>query len=221
MHFSPALFTFLKALKRNNRREWFAANKGRYQRDVEAPLQAFIGDLAPRLKKISPRFVADPRRTGGSMFRIYRDTRFAADKRPFKTWAAARFRHDAHREVDSVPGFYLHLEPHDVFGGGGIYHPEPPALLRIREHIVKAPREWRAVLARGLDIDGDMLTRVPAGFDKDHPHAADLKRKDFYALVPFTAGEVCDPRFLDRYVESCEHVAPLMQFLTKALGLRW
>ena len=220
-HFSPAFFTFFKALKRNNRREWFATNKARYQRDVEAPLQAFVADVGPRLKRVSPRFVADPRRTGGSIFRIYRDTRFSADKRPFKTWAAARFPHDARGETDSVPGFYLHLEPGDVAAGGGIYHPEPPALLRIRQHIAAAPGEWRAVLAHGLDIDGETLTRVPAGFDKTHPHAADLKRKDHYAMTMFTERDACDPAFLDRYVESCERVAPLVRFLTKALGLRW
>lgn len=220
-YFTPAFFTFFKALKRHNRREWFAANKARYQRDVEQPLQVFVTDLAPRLRAISPRFVADPRRTGASIFRIYRDTRFSADKRPFKTWAAARFPHDARGEMDSVPGFYLHLEPDDVAAGGGIYHPVPAALLRIRQHIVAAPREWRAVLAHGLEIEGDALTRVPAGFDKSHPHAEHLKRKDHYALAAFTERDACAPGFLDRYVDACERVAPLVRFLTGALGLRW
>src|SRR5580765_3671675 len=108
--FSPALFTFLRQLKSHNTREWFADNKERYQRDVEAPMLQFVGDVGPRLRKISPALVADPRRTGGSMFRIYRDTRFSGDKTPYKTAAAARFPHEEWKRSSSAPGLYLHLE---------------------------------------------------------------------------------------------------------------
>lgn len=219
-YFSSAFFGFLRELKKNNRREWFAANKDRYLADIEAPMRQFIADFALRLRHISPRFVADPRRVGGSMFRIYRDTRFSADKTPFKTWVSARFQHDA-RDRPSVPGFYLHLEPGDSMGGGGLYHPDPATLLRVREHIVRAPREWHAVLARGLEVQGDALKRVPAGFDPSHRFAEDLKRKDHYVMTSFTAREVGSPQFLDRFTETCAETAPLVAFLTKALGLRW
>ena len=220
-HFTPELFGFLRDLKANNRREWFAANRDRYLQTAEGPLLRFIGDLGPRLKQISPRFVADPRRSGGSMFRIYRDTRFSEDKSPFKTWISARFTHDGRRGEFHVPSFYLHLEPGDCAGGGGIYHPDPLALRRIRDRIVAAPKDWQAVLGHGLEIEGDTLTRVPSGFDPAHRFAADLKRKDHYALTTFTAREVSSTDFLDLYVAACERVAPLVAFLTKALGLRW
>jgi uncharacterized protein (TIGR02453 family) len=220
-YFTPDLFRFLRELKTNNRREWFAEHRNRYQRDVEGPLLQFIADLAPRLKRISPRFVADPRRTGGSMFRVYRDTRFSEDKSPFKTWVSARFTHDGRRGEFHVPGFYLHLEPGDCLGGGGIHHPDPPTLRRIRDRIVAAPREWDAVLNAGLAIDGDTLARVPSGFDPAHRFAADLKRKDHYTLLSFGAREVCSKDFLGIYTQACERTAPLVAFLTKALGLRW
>src|SRR4051812_13621269 len=110
-YFTPKFFTFLRALKGHNTREWFADHRARYVADVEAPMLQFIADFAPRLRTISRAYVVDPRRSGGSMFRIYRDTRFASDKSPFKTWAAARFAHEARKQVENVPAFYLHLQP--------------------------------------------------------------------------------------------------------------
>ncbi len=255
-YFSPDLFTFLRSLKRHNDRTWFAAHRERYVAAVEAPMQQFIADFGHRLRGVSRAYVADPKRSGGSMFRIYRDTRFSNDKRPFKTWAAARFshearhgralaersgargapratpqggpagqrppgEHEARKERDGVPSFYLHLEPGDSYGGGGVYHIDMPGLTRIRQHIAAAPRQWAAVLETGIDIEGDRLSRAPAGFDPADRFIEDLKRKDFYTLKEFTDADVVSDDFLDRYVAACERAAPLVEFLTKALGLRW
>ncbi|MEO8481132.1 MAG: TIGR02453 family protein [Acidobacteriota bacterium] len=148
-YFSPALFAFLKALKRHNDREWFEANRERYVSDVEAPILRFISELAPRLAAISPAFVVDPRRSGGSMYRIYRDTRFSSDKSPYKTHVAATFPHIERKKAPSVPGFYLHLEPGDCMGGGGIYHPDTPTLTRIRLAITENRKGWAAVKKTG------------------------------------------------------------------------
>ena len=219
--FGPEFFKFLRDLKRHNDRAWFADHRERYVRDVEAPMQHFIADFAPRLRQISRAYVADPRRMGGSMFRIYRDTRFSADKSPFKTWVAARFPHAARKTVEGVPGFYLHLEPKECYGGGGVYHVETPALTRIRQHLVAAPREWAAVLKSGVEIEGDTLKRPPAGFDPAHKYIEDLKRKDLYTLTEFTPAQVTADGFLDRYTDACARAAPLIEFLSKALGLRW
>lgn len=220
-HFTPTFFTFLRALKRHNTREWFADQRARFDRDVEAPMLQFIADFSPRLRAISPAFVADPKRTGGSMFRIYRDTRFSADKTPFKTWMAARFPHEARKKTDGVPGFYLHLEPKDSYGGGGVYHLEMPALTRIRHYLVANPKAWKAVLESGIEIEGDRLVRAPAGFDPAHRFIDDLRRKDLYTLTSFTEAEVVSAQFLDRYTAACERIVPLMSFLTRALKLRW
>src|SRR5262245_16529190 len=113
-YFKPALFKFLKDLAKNNNRPWFEENKARFERDVRDPLLSFIGDFASPLAKISKHYLADPRPSGGSMFRIYRDTRFAKDKSPYKTHVAAHFRHSAGKDVHA-PGFYVHLEPGQVF----------------------------------------------------------------------------------------------------------
>lgn len=219
-HFGPGLFSFFRELKAHNTREWFMDHKPRFVRDVEAPMQEFITDLAPRLRKISPRFKADPRRVGGSMFRIHRDTRFSHDKTPYKTAISARFVHDA-KDLDSAPGFYLQLSPCRSVGGGGIYHPDPKSLHRIREAIAGGAKEWRAVRRLPFDIEGETLTRVPMGFDRDHPFADDLKRKDHYAMATFAVRQVTSPDFLDTYLADCERVTPLVRFLTRAMGLRW
>src|SRR5262245_5923639 len=181
----------------------------------------FIADFSPRLRTISRAFVADPKRTGGSMFRIYRDTRFSADKSPYKTWMAARFPHEARKKTDGVPGFYLHLQPKDCYGGGGVYHLEMPALTRIRHYLADNPNAWKAVLASGVEIEGDRLARAPAGFDAKHRFIDDLRRKDLYTLAEFSEADVIAPDFLDRYTGACERIVPLMSFLTRALKLRW
>jgi uncharacterized protein (TIGR02453 family) len=220
-HFTPGFFAFLGDLKRHNDRDWFASNRARYAADVEAPLLQFITDFAPRLRAISPAYVADKRRVGGSMFRLHRDTRFSPDKSPFKTWAAARFSHEARRKVPSVPAFYLHLGPDHCFGGGGAYHIEMPGLTRIRRRIVESPDEWAAVRAGGAEILGEQLKRAPAGFPSSHAHVEDLKRKNLYTLTEFTERDVVADGFLDRFVEACARAAPLVAFQTRALGLRW
>ena len=220
-HFTPALFSFLRDLKKHNDRDWFAANRDRYAVDVEGPMLQFIADFAPRLRAISPAYVADRRRVGGSMFRIHRDTRFSPDKSPFKTWTAARFPHEARKKVESVPAFYLHLGPDECFGGGGVYHIAMPGLTKVRRRIVEAPREWAAVRASGVEIEGDQLKRAPAGFPSSHEHLEDLRRKNLYTLAEFTEAEVVADGFLDRFTEACERAAPLVKFQTMALGLRW
>jgi uncharacterized protein (TIGR02453 family) len=220
--FGPELFTFLADLRAHNDREWFAANKQRYEEHVLEPALAFIEDVGYRLQSISPHFRADPRRSGGSLFRIYRDTRFSKDKTPYKTNTGMYFRHEAGKDAHA-PGYYLHLAPGEVFGGGGIWHPDTKALTRIREAIVRDPDGWRqaTTLEEGLELGGESLKRVPSGFDKDHPLAEDLKRKDYFAWVRFSEEEATAPGFLDRYTRVCESVAPLMRFLCNALSLAY
>jgi len=220
VYFTPAFFEFLRDLKGHNDRDWFAANRDRYTNDVETPMLQFIADFAARLKAISPAYVADKRRMGGSMFRIHRDTRFSPDKSPFKTWAAARFPHEARRKVGGVPAFYLHLGIDERFGGGGVYHIDMPQLTRVRRHIVESPKEWASVRER-VEIHGEQLKRAPAGFSASHEHIEDLKRQNLYTLTEFANTDVVAADFMDSFTASCEQAAPLVEFQTKALGLRW
>jgi len=106
----------------------------------------FITAMAPRLAKVSKHFTADPRPNGGSMFRIYRDVRFAKDKRPYKEHAACHFRHALGKDAHA-PGFYMHFSPSEVFFGGGLWMPPPDALTKIREGIAAKPAGWKQLLA--------------------------------------------------------------------------
>ncbi|HKH16791.1 MAG TPA: DUF2461 domain-containing protein [Solirubrobacteraceae bacterium] len=218
--FGPELFGFLAELKDHNDRDWFAANKGRYEADLLEPALAFIEDFEPHLQAISPHLRADARRVGGSMFRIYRDTRFSKDKSPYKTMAGIYFRHERSKEV-RAPGFYLHLAPREVFAGGGIWHPDTKTANAIREAIAADPEGWRAATS-GIELgQGDALKRVPQGFDKEHPLADDLKRRDFAAIERLSEDEATAPRFLERYADACRSMAPLMRFLCGAVGVRF
>src|SRR5215813_6683799 len=172
-HFSSDLFDFLRRLKKNNNREWFAKNKARYQQAVVEPALSFITDFSPNLYEMSPHFVADARPTRGSLFRIYRDTRFSHDKKPFKTHIGIHFSHAKGKDAHA-PVFYLHLEPGRCFAAAGIWHPDNRALTKIRTAIVSQPEEWKR--ARGkLSLEAEKLKKPPRGFDSCHPFIEDLK----------------------------------------------
>jgi len=221
-HFDRDFFDFLKELKENNTREWFQANKERYRSVVQDPLLRFISDFSEPLHGISPEFVADPRPSGGSMFRIYRDVRFSKDKSPYKTHASAQFRHRTGRDAHA-PAFYLHLEPGNVFVGAGSWHPGRDALENIRNAIAENPEEWRSVLedegfSRRHELVGDSLKRPPRGFDPEHPEIDELKRKDFISVENFSQTEACSAGFIDMVAGSFEVASPLVKFLTEAVG---
>jgi uncharacterized protein (TIGR02453 family) len=222
-HFSPELFAFLNDLKKNNRREWFIANKARYEDSVKVPAQRFISDVGPGLAKVSRNFVADPRPVGGSLFRIFRDVRFGTDKTPYKTHTGIQFRHGVGRDVHA-PGFYLHLEPRNCFVAAGTWRPDAASLARIREAIVFDPRAWKRIrdgrrFLAAYDLSGDSLARPPRGYDPEHPSIEDLKRKDFVAVAGLTEKMVTSAGFLEQFLGFCRDAAPFMRFLCEAIDV--
>ncbi|MBL8549808.1 MAG: DUF2461 domain-containing protein [Hyphomonadaceae bacterium] len=224
--FSKDFFKFFRDLKRNNDRAWFEAEKPRFKDVVQAELSDFIAALAPHLAKVSPHFRADPRPNGGSMFRIYRDVRFAKDKSPYKTHAAAQFRHDAGKDVHA-PGYYLHLEPGRIFFGGGMWMPEPPTLQKVRTRISERPADWKKTRAAvekafgGLSHDDEALTRPPRGFDAEHPFIDDIKRKSFFVGVETNEAAAMSPAFVKDVAKAYAGAAPLMKFLCDAAGAKY
>ena len=225
--FDPELFEFLRELKDHNDRDWVNANKARYEAHVQEPALAFIEDFGYRLQSISPHFRADTRKTGGSLFRIYRDTRFSKDKTPYKTNTGMHFRHKAAKDAHA-PGFYLHLAPGQVFGGGGMWHPDTKTATKIRQAIVDRPERWREATRQppfidrlGIGGDGNMLKRVPSGFDASFEFADDLRRRDFFGSADLSERQATTPGFLDEYTRVCESAAPLVKFICDALDLEF
>jgi uncharacterized protein (TIGR02453 family) len=219
--FSPGTLRFLRELGRHNNRAWFQEHKAEYESEIQRPALKFIAAIGPRLAKISPHLTADARPFGGSLSRIYRDTRFAKDKSPYKTNVGIHFAHDAAGKGDNFPGFYLHLAPGESMVASGIWHPDPPVLAKIRRAIVATPDTWGPTRKKGLGLGGELYARVPAGFDVAHRCADDLRRKDFYASRPFTDGQVSSPSFAQDFLVSCRSLAPLNAFLSEALQLPW
>ncbi len=219
--FDDRFFGFFHGLSANNNREWFQEHKHLYEEGVVAPLLAFIEAMGPKLAAISPQFLAIPRKTGGSMFRIYRDTRFSKNKTPYKTHAAAQFRHQLGKDVHA-PGFYVHADPTDVFCGLGIWHPESGALAKIRKRIDGHGKEWLQArdhppFTEKFYLAGDSLKRAPKGYPADHPLLDDLKRKDFMALRKYPSEMLRSPDLVDVLGEDFKAGTPLLQFLCRAL----
>jgi len=222
-YITPQLYAFLRDLKKNNKRDWFEMNRDRYERDVRSPLLRFIEDFAEDLDRISPHFLADSRRAGGSLFRIHRDVRFSKDKSPYKTYTGIQFRHELARDVHA-PGFQLHLEPGQTFVGVGICRPKSATLTQIRKAILDDPDAWLKsstdpMFRTTFSLSGDSLKRAPQGVDPGHPLIEDLRRKDFIAVANLNQQQTCASDFIEAFARICGEAIPFMRFLAGAVGV--
>jgi uncharacterized protein (TIGR02453 family) len=220
--FTTRTLRFLRALKRNNDREWFRARKAHYDADVRQPMIELLERLAGDFKSFAPEFVAEPK---VSLYRIYRDTRFSADKTPLKTHVAAHF------PMRGLPkgeggGLYVEVAPTWVWMGGGLYMPSNPQLHAIRSHIAAThPRLHRLVTTKAFrqavgTLEGERLSRVPRGYDREHPAAAYLQMKQFLAGREFEAAFATSRAFYRELLATFRAVAPLVRFLNAATASR-
>ena len=224
-YFSPKTFKFLRALARNNSREWFHQHKPDYEAHLRQPFLRLITDLQPDVHTISELYRADPRGVGGSLFRIHRDTRFSNDKTPYKTWSGARFFHACSKQVPA-PSFYLHIQPGSCFIGAGLWQPESDTQRRIRQFIFDNPGAWKAavqakVFKRRYELVGDSLVRAPRGFPADHELVNDLRRKDFVASANLDDETVLGPNLRKAVASHLAGLAPLVDYLCAALDLEF
>ena len=222
--FEPRTIKFLEELRANNNRDWFNANKSRYEEDVLDVALRFIQSMQEPLARVAPHFTAVPTRVGGSLMRVYRDTRFSKNKLPYKTNVGIQFRHERAKDVHS-PGFYLHVDPDQVFVGVGMWRPDSDSLRLIRERIVAQPSQWRRVTGsaefkRHFNLGGESLQRPPRGFDKEHPLIDDIKRKSFIAVRDLPVEAALKPQFQSSVETSFKHALPYMEFLCTAVGVK-
>ena len=221
--FSKDFFGFFIELAENNNREWFNANKARYTDIVQDEMVEFITAIAPHLEKVSPHYIANPKRHGGSMFRIYKDVRFAKDKRPYKDHAACQFRHNAGKDAHA-PGFYVHIATEEIIFGGGIWKPPSDKLKLVRERIAERPDDWKKVTSNKRlkdtfgGVAGDGLVRPPKGFDPKHKYIDDLKRQSYFAMRHTKPSSARSKNFVDEVAQTFKAASPLMKFLNDALG---
>lgn len=219
--FSKATFSFLAELADNNNKAWFEDNKPRYEALVREPALDFIEAMEAPLKRFAPQFRAEPKKMGGSLMRVFRDTRFSRDKTPYKTNIGIQFRHALGKDVHA-PGYYVHIATDECFFGAGCWHPAADALGKIRDRVVAKPENWCTVrddpqFHEHWSLAGDSLTRPPRGYPADHPAIDDIKRKDFIALAPVSHKEVTSSALLELCARRFTESVPFMQFLCAAL----
>ena len=211
--FRPEAIAFLAELAANNDRAWFTPRKAEYQRLVREPLEALCEALGPRFAARGIPLTADPAR---SPFRIYRDVRFAKDKSPYKTAASARFM-----AVGGGPGGYFHLEPGEIYAGGGLYHPDPGILAAWRRLVATEPATIRTAIADpGFTaafgtLDGERLKRLPAGFERGHPDADLLTLKDLVFSTRLSDEDVLSPRLPDVLADLYAAAGPVWALLSR------
>ena len=219
MNFPAETLRFLRALKRNNRREWFNAHRDDYESYVRQPMTAIVERLAVDLRAFAPELVASPK---VSMYRIYRDTRFSENKTPYKTHIAASFPTRGLAKHEGA-GAYFHVSADEVWIGGGMYSPQPPQLFAVRQHIAGHLKQLRAIVeSPGFRkqlgaLEGETLKRVPRGFPKEHPAAEYLKRTNFVAGSKFPPALATSPAFYKTVLSVFRQVVPLTRFLNAPL----
>ncbi|WP_313251012.1 DUF2461 domain-containing protein [Stenotrophomonas sp.] len=225
-YFSDASYKFLRGLARHNDKAWFAEHKQQYEDHVRQPFLRLITDLQPDLTEVSAHFRADPRTVGGSLFRIYRDSRFSNDKTPYKTWQGARLFHERRKEVPA-PSYYIHLAPGENFIGAGIWHPEPDTQRKLRQFIFDNPGSWKAAahapaVRRRYDFEtSEKLVRPPRGFPADFEFIDDLKHRNWVLWRAIDDDTMTGPRLRQTVAKDLAALAPFVDYLCAALDLEF
>jgi len=209
---------FFRKLQRNNRREWFQPRKPIFEASLKQPMRELVAAVNGAMKSFAPEYVTDPDK---AIYRIYRDTRFSKDKTPYKDHIAASF---SRRGTPSGGGLYFAVSHKEVAIGGGIYMPSTETLRAIRHHIAGHHQELRRIVAKPAvrqlymaGLQGEQLTRVPKGFDRDHPAADLLRYKQLYLYVELAPDLATTPDLYLEVVRHCRAITPFLEYLNAPL----
>jgi uncharacterized protein (TIGR02453 family) len=226
--FRAEAIQFLADLADNNDRAWFQPRKAEFERLLKEPLEQLCVALEEQFRARGIPLHADPAR---SPFRIYRDVRFSKDKAPYKTAAAASFAWagegtDAaagrsHAEGVHASGGYFHLQPGEIYVGGGVWHPDTAWLNAFRRRIVEDFEGFRSIVAArpfvdafgSVGDDGESLKRVPSGFPADHPAADLLRKKNVTFGRRLSDDEALSPALPATLADAFDAATPLLRYL--------
>lgn len=218
----PATLTFLKALKKNNNKDWFDKNRKTYE-SAKADFAGFLQEVIHQFGKKEPS--VSGLLAKNCMFRINRDVRFSKDKSPYKTNIGGYINSGGKKSI--LAGYYFHCEPGQAFMGGGLWMPMPPELSKIRQEIDYNYADFKKILAskKFKTVYGDLsrsaeytLTRVPKGYEADNPAAEYLKLKSFVALAPIKDADLTSKDLIKKTVAAFEALQPLVHFINHALA---
>src|SRR6185312_3977944 len=215
--FSPDAIAFLRALKRNNRREWFQPRKEKYETLIKEPMLELVSCLNQEFARFAPDYITPPHK---AIYRIYRDTRFSKDKTPYKTHISAIFpRHTAVKREGAV--FYFHFTEKEVLVFGGVYSPEREELLAYRTLLEQHHEEFQRILAdkkikRLLGgLQGEKLTRTPKGFPVGHPAEDLLRHRQWFLETTFGVEVLTSKRLVGELARHFEPMAPMIEFMNR------
>ena len=205
-------FEFLKDLTAHNNRDWFNANKLRYE--------AAKTDVEALIKEIEKGLAGQDELEGHKLFRIYRDVRFSKNKAPYKTHFGTYFKRAGKWRRG---GYYLHLEPGNSFAGGGFWKPDPQDLKRIRDEFVADAQPMLELLASRKfkqyfgTLQGDEVKTAPKGYSKDHPAIEFIRKKQFLAIRKLTDQEVLSDQFAKEVVNTFGALRPWFDYMSEVL----
>lgn len=217
----PSTLLFLKALKKNNNKEWFDKNREKYI-IAKNNFEEVISDLLEKmilfdndLKELSSK---------DCIFRINRDIRFSKDKTPYKISRSASFNKGGKKSVNA--GYYFHLQPGgNSFVGGGLWMPQSEDLKKLRQEIDYCFPEFKKIIASPVfkkhynELEKDekqMLVNVPKGYDKENPAVDFLRMKSFVATKNLSDVEVLSPKLTNEIIQSFKALMPLVKFINRA-----
>jgi uncharacterized protein (TIGR02453 family) len=216
--FTSKTLSFLRSLKRNNKREWFHERRDQYDTHCRGPMIAVIQRLAEDLPPFAPDLVADPK---VSLFRQFRDTRFSGDKTPLKTHIGATFPNRTLGRLNGA-GLYFEIAPTWVWIGGGLWAPDTSQLQLVREYVAANHRRLDGIVQSTAfrkigGLQGDRMTRVPRGFAKNHPAAPYLIHRQFLGFREDPAAFAASPTFYRQLLGTLKTIVPLVTFLNEPL----
>ena len=218
--FSPDALSFLRALKRNNRREWFQPRKEKYESLIKAPMLELVECLNHEFARFAPHYITPPQK---AVYRIYRDTRFSKDKTPYKTHISCIFpRSNAVKREGAV--FYFHFTEKELLMFGGVWGPERDELLAYRTLIQESHEELAAILAEPKlrkafgKLQGEQLSRMPKGFPVDHPAEALLRQRQWYLEDTIDAKVITSPKLTQELARRFELMTPFVEFMNRPLA---
>jgi uncharacterized protein (TIGR02453 family) len=212
--------TFLRNLARNNDREWFAPRKAIFETELKEPMLAIVRKITDAMTDFAPNHVRPAEK---SLFRIYRDTRFSSDKRPYKTHVAAWWSHQG-LEKTSGAGYYFHISAKEVVVAAGAYMPEKDQLAAIRNWLLENHADFRKLLAKPAvrktfkEFEGNALTRPPKGFPKEHPAIDLIQCRQWGLSATLPVGAALKPDFASTLIRYFHLASPIVDALNAPIA---
>jgi uncharacterized protein (TIGR02453 family) len=219
-YFSPAALTFLRNLAKHNDRDWFQPRKAEFEAVLREPMLAIVRKITDAMIDFAPNHVRPAEK---SLFRIYRDTRFSSDKRPYKTHVAAWWSHQGLQKTSGA-GYYFHVSAKEVIVAAGAYMPEKEQLAAIRHWLLENHAQFRKLLQKPAvrktfsEFEGNALTRPPKGFPNDHPALDLIQCRQWGLAATLAAKTALNPKFADLVIRHFRLAAPMVDALNTPIA---